>query len=43
MKTTLTRIVLFALPAAVGFAQETKETKPPADDWKPISYVAPGQ
>lgn len=29
-----------ALPAAVLAAGETK---PPADDWKPISYVAPGQ
>ncbi len=28
------------LPAALGLAQETK---PPADDWKPISSVAPGQ
>ena len=35
-------LFLLAAPVAV-LAQETKETKPPADDWKPISYVSPGQ
>lgn len=35
-------LLLLAAPVAL-FAQETKDAKPPADDWKPISYVAPGQ
>ena len=32
------------LPIAVSLAQDNKpENKPPVEDWKPISYVAPGQ
>ncbi len=31
---------ILALPSAIGSAQTNKE---PADDWKPISHVAPGQ
>jgi enterochelin esterase family protein len=32
------------LPLGVSLAQDNKpENKPPVEDWKPISYVAPGQ
>jgi enterochelin esterase family protein len=42
MKSTPPLILLLSVPAMV-LAQDAKEAKPPADDWKPISYVAPGQ
>jgi hypothetical protein len=39
MKTALF-IPTVCLPLTPSLAQDSK---PPADDWKPISYVAPGQ
>jgi hypothetical protein len=41
MKKNLPLLILTAcLPIARSLAEDSK---PPADDWKPISYVAPGQ
>jgi enterochelin esterase-like enzyme len=46
MKSNLCSLVFAALlPGAIGLAQpqSAAPTQPPADDWKPISYVSPGQ